>query len=138
MHNMLKKKISSHLNQVFHDGDVEVTTYPSYGFLSGTEWLIPLRGWVHQNRRLPDHLINESAQANFSPELLSKNILAENTRSLLIDSHLRLASQDLRSHGRTDYATAGTVSRDEKLAIAIQREHQRPYAKNNLPPCGRG
>lgn len=24
----------------------------------------------------------------------------------------------------------------EKLAVAIQREHQRPYVKNNLPPCG--
>jgi phosphatidate phosphatase APP1 len=26
----------------------------------------------------------------------------------------------------------------EKLAVAIQREHQRPYAKNSLPPCGGG
>src|SRR6185503_18057151 len=63
MHSLLKKKISDHLNNVFHDGDVEVTIYPTYGFLQGTEWVIPLRGWVHQNRRLPDHLINELAQA---------------------------------------------------------------------------
>jgi phosphatidate phosphatase APP1 len=59
----LKKKISDHLNNVFHDGDVEVTIYPAYGFLQDTDWLIPLRGWVHQNRRLPDHLIRELAQA---------------------------------------------------------------------------
>jgi phosphatidate phosphatase APP1 len=63
MLNTLKKKISTHLNHVFHDGDVEVTIYPTYGFQQGANWLIPLRGWVHQNRRLPDHLINEIAEA---------------------------------------------------------------------------
>ena len=63
MLNILKKKISTHLNHVFHDGDVDVTIYPTYGFQQGTNWLIPLRGWVHQNRRLPDHLINELAEA---------------------------------------------------------------------------
>jgi len=67
------KKISKYLNQGFHDGDVEVTIYPAYGFLQGAEWNIPLRGWVHQNRRLPDHLINEFAQAiiNCSNEEIS-------------------------------------------------------------------
>ena len=58
----LKKKVSTHLNKVFHDGDVEVTIYPTYGFQQGTEWIIPMRGWVHQNRRLPDDLIFELAQ----------------------------------------------------------------------------
>ena len=58
----LKKKIFNHLNNVFHDGQVEVTIYPSYGFLQDGEWLIPLRGWVHQDRRLPDYLFNELAQ----------------------------------------------------------------------------
>lgn len=28
MLNILKKKISTHVNNVFHDGDVEVTIYP--------------------------------------------------------------------------------------------------------------
>ena len=63
MLNALKKRISDHVNDVFHDGDVEVTIYPTYGFLQATEWIIPLRGWVHQNRRLPDRLINEFVQA---------------------------------------------------------------------------
>jgi hypothetical protein len=58
----LAKKIADHIN-VFHDADVEVTIYPSYGFLQNTDWIVPLRGWVHQQRRLPDHLINELAQA---------------------------------------------------------------------------
>ena len=60
---MLRHKLSSHLNNIFHDGDVEATIYPSYGFLQGAEWRIPLRGWVHQNRRLPDELIGTLAQS---------------------------------------------------------------------------
>jgi hypothetical protein len=63
MLNLLKKNISALLNKVFHDGDVEVTIYPSYGFLEGQDWVIPLRGWVHQDRRLPDDLIDELARA---------------------------------------------------------------------------
>jgi phosphatidate phosphatase APP1 len=63
MFNALTNKISAHINKVFHDGDVEATIYPTYGFLQDGQWLIPLRGYVHQNRRLPDHLLNELAQA---------------------------------------------------------------------------
>jgi phosphatidate phosphatase APP1 len=63
MRNLLKQKITNYLTALVHDGDVEVTIYPTYGFLDGAEWVIPLRGWVHQNRRLPDHLINEVSQA---------------------------------------------------------------------------
>jgi phosphatidate phosphatase APP1 len=63
MQNPLKKKLSEQLNKVIHDGDVEVTIYQTYGFTQGNTWLIPLRGWVHQNRRLPDHLINKIGQA---------------------------------------------------------------------------
>lgn len=66
MYNVLRNKISNHLNKVFHDGDVEVTIYPTYGFPQGPRWIIPLRGWVHQNRRLPDHLINELVQARIN------------------------------------------------------------------------
>ena len=60
--NRIKQEISHHLNKVFHDGDVEVTIYPSCGSLHDDNWHIPLRGWVHQNRRLPDRLINELAE----------------------------------------------------------------------------
>ena len=63
MDNPLQKMFSDGLNAIVHDGDVEVTIYPTYGCLEGDEWVIPLRGWVHQNRRLPDHLINKVAQA---------------------------------------------------------------------------
>ena len=62
MLNALKKRISTHVNNVFHDGDVEVSIYPAYAFLNGDDWQIPLRGWVHQDRRLPDRLINEIAE----------------------------------------------------------------------------
>lgn len=63
MLNALKKRISDRVSDVVHDGDVEVAIYPTYGFQQGNEWIIPLRGWVHQNRRLPDHVINEVGQA---------------------------------------------------------------------------
>ncbi len=63
MFNALKNKLSQHINNVLHDGDLEVTIYPAYGFLQDGDWHIPFRGWAHQNRRLPDHLINELAQA---------------------------------------------------------------------------
>lgn len=58
----LKQQFSNLLNKVEHDGDVEVTIYPSCGSLQGQNWEIQLRGWVHQNRRLPDRLINELAE----------------------------------------------------------------------------
>jgi phosphatidate phosphatase APP1 len=63
MLDILKNKISTHLNNVFHDGNVEVTLYPTYGFQQDGDWIIPFRGLVHQNRRLPDVLINELGQA---------------------------------------------------------------------------
>ena len=59
----LLNRISTHLQSVLHDGDVEVTVYPTYAFQEGGDWIVPLRGWVHQNRRLPDHLVNELGQA---------------------------------------------------------------------------
>jgi phosphatidate phosphatase APP1 len=55
----LKPDFSDLLNRVVHDGDVEVTIYPSCGSLHDNNWQIPLRGWVHQNRRLPDRFISE-------------------------------------------------------------------------------
>ena len=59
----ITQEISANANKVFHDADVEVTIYPTYGFLQNNDWVIPLRGWVHQQRRLPDHLINKLAKA---------------------------------------------------------------------------
>ena len=58
----LKEDLSAILNRVEHDGDVEVTIYPSCGSLQNDHWQIPLRGWVHQDRRLPDELINKVAE----------------------------------------------------------------------------
>lgn len=61
MHNLLSN-ISTHLNNIFHDEGVEVAIYPTYGYRQGADWLIPLRGWVNQSRRLPDNLISEIAE----------------------------------------------------------------------------
>lgn len=55
----IKTNVSGLLDRLEHDGDVEVTIYPSCGSLQDSHWQIPLRGWVHQDRRLPDHLIRK-------------------------------------------------------------------------------
>ena len=59
----ISKEISAQVNNVLHDAGVEVTIYHTYGFLENSDWVIPLRGWVHQQRRLADDLINRLAQA---------------------------------------------------------------------------
>ena len=58
----LKQELSNQVNKVVNDGDVEVTVYPSCGSLQDNNWQIPLRGWVHQDRRLPNRLFNELAE----------------------------------------------------------------------------
>ena len=58
----LKNELANELNKVVHDGDVEVTVYASCGSLHDNSWQIPLRGWVHQDRRVPDRLFNELAE----------------------------------------------------------------------------
>lgn len=193
MLNVLKNKISPHLNKVFHDGDVEVTIYPTYGFLQGAEWILPLRGWVHQNRRLPDHLINEIAQAivhcddaqisnfgsrfdafsddsrskqsvtiqfdadderyTFQPSDLNGLIEAtikipEATASTLREVWIRDVVNDVnvnefRFDGvekiiKAENIVCPTQEHYDKLAVVIQREYGRQYAKNNLAPCGNG
>lgn len=38
---------------------IEVTFYPAYGYRSGTDWLVPIRCWVHQDRPLPASVITD-------------------------------------------------------------------------------
>jgi hypothetical protein len=45
------------LNDFTHEGGVEVTIYPTYGFEREGRWVIPLRGRVRQKRRLPDEAV---------------------------------------------------------------------------------
>jgi hypothetical protein len=45
------------VNDFTHEGGVEVTIYPTYGFEREGRWVIPLRGRVHQKRRLPDEVV---------------------------------------------------------------------------------
>jgi phosphatidate phosphatase APP1 len=41
---------------------IEVTFYPAYGYRNGTDWHIPIRSWVHENRELSAQLITRLAQ----------------------------------------------------------------------------
>lgn len=45
------------VNDLTHQGGVEVTIYPTYGFQREGRWVIPLRGRVHQRRRLLDEAV---------------------------------------------------------------------------------
>jgi phosphatidate phosphatase APP1 len=39
---------------------------------------------------------------------------------------------------KAEKVVCATAEHHEKLTVVMQREHQRPYVKNNLPPCGGG
>lgn len=49
--------IVERVNDFTHDGEVEATIYSTYGYRQDGKWVIPMRGRVHQKRRLPDDLI---------------------------------------------------------------------------------
>lgn len=38
---------------------IEVTFYPAYAYRSGTDWLIPIRSWVHKDRPLPARFVTD-------------------------------------------------------------------------------
>jgi len=40
----------------------EITFYPAYGYRSGTDWLVPIRSWAHENRGAPAQLLTKLAQ----------------------------------------------------------------------------
>ncbi len=46
-----------HLNTVTHIGEVKAAIYPTYGYRQGDDWVIPVRGWTHQQRRLPHEVL---------------------------------------------------------------------------------
>lgn len=45
------------VNRFTHKSGIEATIYSTYGYTEGGEWIIPMRGRVHQQRILPDELI---------------------------------------------------------------------------------
>ena len=49
--------------RVTHSGEVEATIYTTYGYMHDGDWVIPMRGLVHQKRRLPDELIARTVAA---------------------------------------------------------------------------
>ncbi|MGH9755821.1 MAG: phosphatidate phosphatase App1 family protein [Blastocatellia bacterium] len=51
------RELLEHLNTAPHVGEVKVALYPTYGYRLGDDWVIPLRGWTHQQRRLPHDVV---------------------------------------------------------------------------------
>lgn len=50
-------RIVENVNHLTHEGGIDATIYPTYGYPENGKWTIPLRGRVHQKRQLPDHVI---------------------------------------------------------------------------------
>ena len=54
-----KTIVTDDLRRETSAGGIEVTFYPAYGYQSGTDWLVPIRSWVHEDRPLPARIITE-------------------------------------------------------------------------------
>jgi hypothetical protein len=76
------------INELTHEGEVEVTIYTTYGYSQNGKWIIPMRGRVHQTRQLPDHVI---------AGLVAKRINCEQPDLDLIISRSREFTDDSRS-----------------------------------------
>ena len=59
----------------------DVTFYPTYGYREGDDWIIPVRIWVHESRRLTEGLVKLLAK-NFSR---AKNCEQENLATRIAD-----------------------------------------------------
>lgn len=64
-------RIRKAIIKLFED-DEHVTFFPTYGYRQGTDWIIPLRIWVHEPRRLVEA----------AAKLLADNVGAANEREL--------------------------------------------------------
>jgi len=149
MFDALRQKISTYLNHVVHDGDVEVTIYPTYSFFDGLEWIIPLRGWVHQDRRLPDHLINEIAQviihcddadvSNFGSRFAGFSDDSRSQQSVTIqfdtdDEHYRFQPSDLNGLIETTIK----LREDTASKLLAQQESRDGWLQFNVVSEGHG
>jgi hypothetical protein len=79
-------QISKAVNKFTHDGDVEVTIYPTYGYWQNNQWNISLRGRVHQKRQLPDELLAELVSKAIGYDEPDKSILIARSRDFTDDS----------------------------------------------------
>ena len=77
------------VNRLTHEGEVEVTIYPTYGFVQDGRWVISLRGRVHQKRKLPDEAV---------AKLLAQSIKCESPRLDIIVARSQNFTDDSRSH----------------------------------------
>lgn len=74
------------LNRLTHEGGVEVTIYPTYGFVQDARWLISLRGRVHQKRRLPDEAVARLVAKAIKCEAPHLDTLISRSRNFTDDS----------------------------------------------------
>lgn len=78
--------IVERVNDFTHDGEIEATIYSTYGYRQDGNWVIPMRGRVHQKRRLPDDLIAGVVQRLIHCEQPQRSTLAARSREFTDDS----------------------------------------------------
>jgi len=67
----------------------EVTFYPTYGHLQEDEWVIPLRGWVHENRKSLGHVVTALATLKGSCKGQSMELFNSRSDAFLSDDKSR-------------------------------------------------
>lgn len=77
--------IKSRLGRLLRD-DEAVTFYPGYGYRAGTEWIIPLRAWVHEDRPVARELMERLASGLDRFDDAELALLAERMADILADS----------------------------------------------------
>ena len=61
----VKTVVTADLRRETASEGIEVTFYPAYGYRSGTDWLLPIRSWVHKDRPLLARSLTEIAALKF-------------------------------------------------------------------------
>ena len=67
----------------------QVTVYNTYGYLDGDEWVIPVRAWVHNPRRLTERLVTRVSRSVGGLNRNESRIFRERIRDLSADSRSR-------------------------------------------------
>lgn len=74
------------VNRLTHEGGIEVTIYASYGYMQNGKWIMPMRGRVHQKRKLPDEIIAGLVAKMIRCDQLDMNTIISRSQAFTDDS----------------------------------------------------
>ena len=78
--------LAGDLNRKLHSGEIEATIYATYGYMHEGDWVIPMRGRVHQKRTLPDELIARVVAESIDCEDHDLDLLIKRSQDFTDDS----------------------------------------------------